>query len=104
MFVYAQIFFFFPHFVRERSTQVRRRRGEDGGRRIPSWSSRGVEMSVTGGARGKGGQGRGGRWIAGRDKFIAVRSISLRPRRAAREREREESVTAAFPFLLPSKI
>ena len=52
--------FLFPHFVRERSTQVRRRRAdgartEEGGGRIPSWSSRGVETRVTWGARGQGG-------------------------------------------------
>lgn len=77
MFVCARVFIF-PRLVRERSTQMRKRRDDgangDGGR-IPSWSSRGVETRVTGGARGQR-EGEDG-WIAGRDKFIGDDSQSL---------------------------
>jgi hypothetical protein len=77
VFVCARVFIF-PRLVRERSTQMRKRRDDgangDGGR-IPSWSSRGVETRVTGGARGQR-EGEDG-WIAGRDKFIGDDSQSL---------------------------
>ena len=90
--------FLFPHFVRERSTQVRRRRAdgartEEGGR-IPSWSSRGVEMRVTGGARGQGGQQRWETDRRTRQIYCSPLYLSAPRRRSTRERAASVAVSA----------